>query len=398
MLGINKKEVFGYGLYDFANSAFILIFNAYAFPIFYKETVWSGYENGDFIWGISLSVSVIIAMIISPIIGKYSDKTNRTNVLRLSILLSILGMLVLILLPSTFKYLFSISFILTNAFFVASLSIYDSILPHISTKEERSKVSGFSWGLGYVGGILCLIIVLIAQKFLPEMVKLPFIITTVFYGLFSLIAIQSFPKTNFSDQSLLNTKLKDFVFPKSKHILFILLAVWLLNEGIDTIIFFTSLFGRETLLMDTTTLGMLLVLVQLIAFPATWYSGVLAKKRGHLRIINYSIIIWIIIVVATQFVTNIYHFAIISILTGLVIGTTQSLLRSYFSLLIPKEKSSFMFGFYTIFSRFATLIGPALFGLLAGLYNQKIAMLSILLPLLLGWYFLNKKPKKEVFN
>lgn len=395
MQGINKKTIIGYGLYDFANSAYVLIFNAYSFPIFFKEKVW-GVENGDFIWGISLSISVILAMLISPIVGLYSDNRNRSTSLRVNVVISLIGMIFLALFPVINKLLYSAFFVITNAVFIVSLSLYDSILPHISNEKDRSTVSGFSWGVGYAGGIICLIFVLLVQKAFPDYERLSFVITFIFYGVFSLLALRLFPKKYIDTGDNELPLLKNISALKYSSILFVLLAVWLINEGIDTIIFFTSLFGRETLQMEIFSLGIFLMIVQLVAFPATWYTGILAKKIGMLRVINYSMIVWVLIILGTQLVSNTYHFAIISILTGLVIGSTQSLLRSYFSVLIPKEKSSFLFGFYTIFSRFATLVGPSVFGLLAGMFNQKVAMLSILLPLILGWYFLNKSSKTKV--
>jgi len=155
------------------------------------------------------------------------------------------------------------------------------------------------------------------------------------------------------------------------------------------VLFFSALFGRETLELGIGTIGAVFVAVQLLAFPATWLVGRWAGRIGAARTILATVGLWCVLLVGLALATQVAHFVALSLTSALVIGSTQALMRAHYSALYPEETSGFAFGVYTLVSKSSTLVGPASFGLVAGLAgSQRVAVLTALLPLLVGgWLF-----------
>lgn len=379
---IDKKYIIGFGLYDFSNSAYILIFNAFLFPIYFREVVFLNDKNSDFYWGLSLSISILSAVLLSPFIGLVADRTNRKKILLYLILAVTIGMVFLSTLNSQNKLLYTLFFILTNMCYILSLSIYDSFLPYVSTTEKRALVSGFGWGLGYLGGILCFVLVLISKNF-GASYQSCFLITAIFYIIFSLLSISLLP--SIKGQPFNESFIEISKTILNRKILILLLAFFLINESIHTIIYFSSLYGRFTIGIEINEMGYILLGIQLIAFPSTWIIGLFASRKGEKRIINYTLVVWIIIIILIIMAKSFTDIIFVAILTGFVIGSTQALLRSYFSLKFLDKFSGFFFGFYSIVTRASSLLGPVIFGAISSLSgSQRLAALSILVPLVIG--------------
>jgi UMF1 family MFS transporter len=381
---IKDKKVLGFSLYDFSNSAYILIFNAYLFPVFFKEEIFKHSQSGDYYWGISVSASILIASIISPVIGHFADKNFRKNYLLISILAVFTGIFLLSVMNPLNNALFLGCFIFTNISYVVSLSLYDSILPHITTKENVSVVSSFAWGMGYLGGIICFVCILILQHVFNLSTQHCFLFTGIFYLFFSLFALTLLPSAQVN--TTLDSKFKLSTTKLfSKNIVVLLVSFWLINDATDTIINFASLYGRETLNIDVTKIGIALLVVQFLAFPATILMGFWAKRVGEKSIIIASLVVWLFISGSLILSTNMVLMMIIVFLTSFVIGTTSSLMRSYYSKFFERENSSFSFGIYSIITRASALLGPLVFGFISSkTQNQQIAMISIFVPLMCG--------------
>lgn len=381
---IKDKKILGFSLYDFSNSAYILIFNSYLFPIFFKEEVFNNSHLGDYYWGLSISVSVLLAVIISPIIGRFADHNFRKAYLITAILITFIGVLCLSTVNPIYKSFFIACFILTNISYIVSLSLYDSILPHITTKENVSLVSSFAWGMGYLGGVICFLVVFILQEKIGLSHQNGFLFTGVFYLIFSLMSLKLLPSKYINTKSNVSFKVSTLKL-LSKNIIILLIAFWLISDAIDTIIHFASLYGRETLNISTKKIGVLLLGLQIVAFPATIFMGYVAKKLGEKNVIIFSLIVWLFISGSLMISTNFTHMLIVIIVTAFVIGTTQSLMRSYYSRNLEKENSSFSFGVYSIVTRASALLGPLIFGIISSSSkDQQLAMISVFIPLLVG--------------
>jgi len=392
---IKNKGILGFALYDFANSAYILIFNAFLFPIFLREHVFRGDPKSDFYWGLSLSISIVIALLLSPFVGYIADRISRKLLMSCIVAGVSGGILTLSLGDSSAPFYYLGVFVFTNSLYVISLTLYDSYLPHVGrSQDEMPTVSAFAWGLGYMGGVLCLGLVLLVQGGSADPSKEGFIATTLFYTVFSAISLTLLPRQTTQRNSVgLWKTARVFV---TKNILILLISFWLINEAIDIIIYFTSLYAKETLHLGTETIGAFLIITQILAFPGTWLIGNLAAKRGQGKILKITLLLWILVVIWLVLSRTLTHFFLLALLTSLVIGSSQALMRSVFSSQFPKRVSGFSFGIYSIASRVTALFGPLIFGTISAVTgSQRIAMLAVIPFLLLGWFTFSRFQKSE---
>ena len=392
----NSKEVWGFSFYDFANSAYLLIFGTLLFPIFFKETLFVDNNTGDFYWGILISVSVLCSTLISPFIGYFSDIFNRKKLFSTVVFIVFLGatgVSFLVKTNETTPLIIGGLFIIMHTFYILSITLYDAYISYVSDRENRGLASAFSWGFGYIGGSICFIIIfLLAGKTIAPSFQ-SFIFTAVFYLFFSIISLLLLPKSGGSKQlRKIGYPLKEIINQKS---FVLLLSFWLINEAIVTITFFTALFGRGTLQLDISTIGILFLVVQLVAFPATWFMGYLSKKYSQEFIIKLTVIIWAIILIGLSVSQNLTHLIILSLISAFVIGSTQALMRAYYSSLYSKEISGSAFGIYSIITRSSAIAGPVIFGLISSVFqSQRLAIAVILIPLTFGYLLFNHHTKK----
>lgn len=381
------KRLVSWGMYDFANSAYVLIFNSYLFPLYFRSKVFPN-EEGPFLWGLAVSLSVILAVLVAPIVGYLADRWNRKLLFGSSIILAFGGMSCISLLPPTNSIAILITFLITNCAFIITLSVYDSFLPHLSSSKERDEFSGFGWGFGYLGGVLCFIGVFLIQKNTGDFSRLALGFTAVFFLFFSFLSFRLIPSTITKINKSIKAISKEYL---GKTILGLLIAFWLINDVIAVVIFFTAIFATETIGLSVQVVGGILLGVQILAFPATWGAGVLARKSGQLRVVLWSIALWALIILGLTFASTTLHVIFIAFLTSLVIGTTQALMRSIYSDLLPESISGFSFGLYAIASKSSAIIGPPVFGAIAVLSgSQRIAMAVMIIPLLVGAAILTK--------
>ena len=192
--GVSKKEAVSWALFDFANSSYSLLVMTFVFPLFFRDVIAGGGSAGDFWWGLTVSISILLGGILSPIVGAVADADGRRK--SKFILFSVLSMIGTIALYFTGSgsLLFGILlFVVMNVCFEVALSLYDSFLLHVSTTENSGRISGLGWGLGYVGGIVAMLLFrpLYSGGYvggLEERYLLTFPLTALFFFLFSLPA------------------------------------------------------------------------------------------------------------------------------------------------------------------------------------------------------------------
>ncbi len=381
-----NKLLKSWAYYDFANSSYVLIFQSFLLPVFFITILQSNYGYSNFSWGLANGISTLLGVILAIFGGQYADKNERIKVFKLLVALTFLSIVVFSF-SIAFAPVFSFYlFILCNTFFIATIAMSDSLLKFVSQESTLNEYSGFAWGWGYIGGILCLIIVMALQKFTGEFSLPVFLSVALFYIVFSNLAIRGIlnnsEKIEFnpqqSTQSLLN-------IPLSSKLL-LLIGYWLISESITVIILFYSIYASQELKLSTQLIGVTLLCVQIIGFFSTWYGGKLADKKGTINVLGISILIWIIIIILLITTNNYYSLSIIVFLTGLVIGNSQSLLRAQFTSFVEKYNIGFNFGLFALSTQAAVIIGPILHGFLSDKFDsQKKPMILLIIFLIIGF-------------
>ncbi len=389
----NKKEVISWAFYDFANSAYALLIISFVFPLFFREVISVG-ANADFWWGLAISISILIGGLASPIIGAIADHdTRRKRKFIIFALLSMIGTAGLYFTGPNMLLFALMLFIITNICFEIAVTLYDSFLFQVSTEETSGRISGLGWGLGYLGGIIAML----ALKPLYDagysnlaLYKLTFPLTALFFLVFALpsfIFIKEHKKV-IKQKSLISlvkigitntvNTLKDI--KKHKQIAWFLMGTYILNDALVTIFAFVPIYAKITLEMTFSEISILLLIVQLIGFPAAIFFGWLSDKKGSKRILLTTIVLWALIVLGISFAQSKPFFYFMAVLTGLVIGSSQAIARSWFSKIIPKEKMCEFFGFKGFASKVAATTGPLIFGIISSVTgNQRIAMASLVI-------------------
>jgi len=204
----------------------------------------------------------------------------------------------------------------------------------------------------------------------------------IFYLIFSIYALLGLKKVPLNEPVV--SEVTSPLSKSRKGMLF--LGYWLISECITVILLFFSIFGSQELHLSTAMLGAFLLLVQVIAFPATWYGGYLTKRFHPLSLLGVSIVCWGVTIGLLISQPSIWLLVLATIFAGLAVGNSQSFLRSQYSTLINKSESGLQFGMYSLVSEAAVFIGPILYGYASdSLHSQRIPLMILFLLMVIGY-------------
>jgi UMF1 family MFS transporter len=389
----DRKAIWGWALYDWANSAFATTVMAGFFPIFFKQ-FWSAGADVNVSTaqlGFGNSIASLMVALMAPILGAIADKGSAKK--KFLVFFAYLGVLMTaaLFLVQEGQWVWAIFiFAMGIIGFSGANVFYDSLLPGIVGEQKIDYVSGLGFSMGYLGGGLLFLInvlmTLMPQKFgLPDAeaaVRVSFLSVALWWGLFTLFTIFWVPEkkgasANSNGESIVAAGFRQFAgtFKKIRHlkvVFLFLLAYWFYIDGVDTIIRMAVDYGLS-LGFESTDLIVALLIVQFVGFPAALVFGKLGECWGVRKSIYLAIAIYMGITVWGTMMTDKMEFYILAVVIGLVQGGIQALSRSYYSRLIPKNKAAEYYGFYNMLGKFAVILGPVLMGLV-GLIAKRILM------------------------
>lgn len=391
-----KKRIFVWTLFDFANTSFSIIVVTFLYAVFFKKVVTGGESIGDFYWSISTSISMIITAIISPVLGAIADySTGKKKFLLFFTLLCIIATAFLYFVSEGSIFWGMLIFIIANIGFEAGLVFYDSFLPEITSPKNFGRVSGYGFAMGYIGSLVTLAIIFPFIQ--AEMIKETFPVSALFFLLFSLPIFfllkekrvkreveGSYIRVGFSRVFNTITHLKNY-----KNLAVFLLAYFFYIEGVNTVIFFSGNYASTTLNFSETDLLIFFLTVQTTAILGSVLLGIVADSFGQRNTIIITLIMWLITIIMAYLVTDKTSFYIVGLLAGASMGSCQSTSRSLMSKLTPYEKKTEFFGFYSFFGKSSAVIGPLVFGYISYITNnQRLAILSVAFFFLVGMIIL----------
>lgn len=400
----SRGQILSWTLFDFANTAFYVLILTVGYPLYFKKIVAGGSTQGDALWGISFSVSMLFVALLSPILGAAADYgVGKKRFLGLFTALCVVSTAGLFFVEESMIVAGMALLILANIGFEAGLVFYDSFLPEITTERSYGRVSGYGFAMGYVGSLLTLIIALPLYQggFEPEnlpSVRLSFLLAAAMFLVFSLPLFLFVPDRQRSAPLKFDFLLIGFrrvrstfrEFARYKSVARFLLAYFLYIDAVNTIIVFSSIFADETLKLGVEEIILFFAIVQTSAVAGSLLFGVLADKIGHKRSLVISLFLWLVILVLAYFVMDKMAFFGVGVLAGIALGSSQSASRSLMSSLVPPEKKTEFFGFYSFFGKASAIIGPALFGVVSSNVNQRAALLAVSVLLIAGLILLRR--------
>ncbi len=409
--GHNRSQIFVWTLFDFANTSFSVMIVAVGYSLYFKEIVAGGSGRGDLLWGIAVSISMLLTAIIAPVLGAAADFSSRRKRFLFGFtLVSIIATALLYFVDAGMVALGTILFILANIGFEGGLVFYDAFLPGLTTERSYGRVSGYGFAMGYVGSLFTLLIAmpLYAGGFAVENlfnVKLSFVIAAGIFLLFSapLFIFLRDHKTKFEYKvSYVKAgiqRVQDTIhhLKNYRNVSRFLLAFFIYNDGILTVISFASIFATQTLHFSLQEVIVLFAVVQASGIVGSLFFGIITDKIGAKRTIAINLILWIIIVAAAYFVDTKEMFYVIGAIAGSSMGASQAASRSLMAQLTPKEREAEFFGFYDgLCGKASAVVGTFLFGLISYITgNQRVSVLTIGIFFVVGLILLERVNDKE---
>ncbi len=379
--GFSKIE-WSWMLVDWANSSFATVCMAAVLPVYYKTVAASGIPNtlSTAYWAYANFIAAFVVAFSFPILGAIADESSRRKIF--FTIFTFLGVLATFFIAFTGKgdYLWvAFLYILATIGFAGSEVFYNSFLPLITPFEKRDKLSSYGYALGYLGGGILLaldVAMILSPKTFGfsstlSATKFSFITVSVWWFLFTLPFIFTIRDNTYGESALISIKekVKDFLSIfleaiKEPEVLKFLLAFWLYNDGVVTIIKMATAYGVE-IGIQSKDLIVAILITQFVGIPFTMLFGNITRTLKTKYAILIALFVYTGITVWGAFMHSALEFYILAILVGTVQGGVQSLSRSLYSRLIPQKKSAQFYGLYALSSKFSTILGPLLFGLVA---------------------------------
>ena len=394
--------------YDAGNSAFATTVVAAFFPIFYLE-FWASnlpkIEASIYLnWTLVIcNVSILLS---GPVIGAITDINQSTKKSLTIFTITSVFFVGLLYFLSVGSWIYALVFFgIANYCFCVAQIPYDKILTKISTPEKFSIISNQGYAWGYAGGGL-LFIVNALMSIYPtsfglasqsDAIRVSFLMVSIWWLLFLIPLLLNFQETRYHHKSkdIVLSSLKNIVTTlksvyQYKNAFLFLIAFFLFIDGAHTVIYLASTFALN-LGLETSSIIQALILVQLVAFPATLIWGYVANRFGDKLVLYITISSYIFIIIYSTTLSSALEFYLLAAWVGCVQGGIQGSSRGYFGKLIPKEKAGEFFGLYNVMGRAGAILGPLLVGSLLTLYgNVRIALLPIAILFIIGGLLLTR--------
>ncbi|NJM05352.1 MFS transporter [Candidatus Gracilibacteria bacterium] len=417
----DRREQLGWYVYDWANSAFSTTVVTVFLGPYLTSVAETAANGGDFVYplGIAIntdaffplmvSLSVFLQIFVLPVLGAIADYSNRKKqFMGFFAYLGAFATMGLYFVTGGNYLLGGALFLLANLAFGASIVFYNAFLPEIASADRRDAVSSQGWATGYLGGGLLLLANLVLFNNRDALgiptdlaVRISLVSGGLWWAVFTIIpllairrraAIKGLPPgeryLTVGFKQLAHTIRQIGKYPQT---LLFLAAYLLYNDGIQAVIALSSQFGVEELRLDQSILIGAILMIQFVAFFGALGFGWLAQRIGAKRAILGSLVIWGGTVTYAYFMPAeqpALFFALGAVI-AIVLGGSQALSRSVFSLMIPKGQEAEYFSLYEISERGTSWLAPLFFALAIQFTNSyRIAIVSLIIFFILGFCLL----------
>jgi len=399
----NRKEVLAWSFYDFANQPFTTIIVTFIYSAFFVKVIAPNPQIGTVMWANAIAITAIIVSILSPILGAIADNGGYRKFFLISFTAICSVFSILLYFPEAGDVFWALLlFIIANIAFEMGTVFCNSYLPDLSNKENRGRISGFSWGLGFVGGLLALFLSLFLFDINnPEELRKINVLVGIWFAIFSIPTFlflkdrhkDKLTKKHISDSfSTIRKTFNSITY--YKQISQFLIARLFFNDGLITIFALGGIYAVGTIKFTFEEVMLLGIVLNIAAGLGSFLFGYLEDKIGAKRVINISLIVLIIATLIAYFAPETKApkemFWIAGTLIGLMVGPNQSCSRSLMAQFTPKEKQNEFFGFFALTGKATSFLGPLLFGIITNYYSQQIALWVVIVLFLVGLLLFNR--------
>ncbi|NNJ12479.1 MFS transporter [Chloroflexales bacterium ZM16-3] len=419
----NRREQIGWYFYDWANSAFSTTVVTVFLGPYLSSVAEAAADAQGMVYPLGIpvasgsffpymvSLSVLLQVLFLPILGAIADYTQiKKQLLGLFAYIGAFATMGLFFLEGSNYLLGGGLFLVANLAFGASIVFYNAYLPDIASPDRRDAVSSQGWALGYLGGGLLLVLNLILFNSRDALgiptnlaVRICLASAGVWWAIFTIIPlltlrVRASAKALPSGERYLTVGFSQLghTFSQMRHYpqtITFLVAYLLYNDGIQAVIALASVFGAEELNIPQSYLILTILIVQFVAFGGALAFGWLARRVGSKRAIMISLVIWVGAVIFSYVMpaNNVPLFFVLGAIIAVVLGGSQALSRSVFSLMIPAGQEAEYFSLYEVSERGTSWLAPLLFGLaLQFTGSYRIAIVSLMVFFIVGLAILTR--------
>lgn len=414
----DRRQIFGWAMYDWANSAYITTVTVAVLPIFFTNVVVGpeGFRIGGFtirasiLWGWMIGVASLISFVVAPFLGAISDfSATKKKFLMVFCYIGSISAILLYTAGEGDVIRTMIIFLVAQVGFVSGNVFYDAFLPQIASEDRIDWVSGLGFAWGYIGGGLQFALSIALISFhgffgISQITasRIAMASAGIWWGAFAIVTFSTLRESSVAmpmparyrgmnrivavirigiDRTLSTAR----HVGRFKHLVLFLVSFMIYNNGIQSVITLATAYGSDELKFSPTDLMLTLLIIQFVAFFGSLMFGKLAQRLSAKTALLITLLLWSGVIIYAYFMTRPLEYYILGIVVGLSMGGSQALSRSLYGSMIPVEASAEFYGFYSVFSKFSAILGPftfALFGMVTG--SLRLALLSLIVFFILG--------------
>lgn len=405
-----SRKIWAWALYDFANSSFTTLVVTFVYAAYFTQAIAPDPISGTTLWSRAVTASGLVVAFLSPYLGALADQGGYRKRLLLAVTVLCVLCTAALYFPQSGQVRAALAlFIIANVAFELSNVFYNAFLPDIALPERIGRVSGYGWALGYVGGLLCLVIALVAL-IQPEEPLLGFsregqanvratnLLVALWYGLFSLPLFLWVPELRAIARvevwTIFRKATRQLVqtyreVRRYRQVVRLLLARLLYNDGLLTIFSFGGIYAAGTFGFAVDELIAFGIVINVAAALGAWLFGFVDDWLGGKRTLMISLVGLSAASLLAVLTTSRTLFWMAALLIGICAGPNQSASRSLLGRFTPLHKRNEFYGFFAFSGKATAFLGPLLLGLFtdwAG--SQRVGVSSVLLFFLAGMLLL----------
>lgn len=402
--GVRKREVFGWAMYDFANSGYTTVVLTAVFAAYFVGAVAGGAAWATFAWTLALSVSNAVVMLTMPVIGAWADRHGaKKRLLLIATVGCVIATAALSLVGPGAVALGVLLVILSNVFFAWGESLSAAFLPELARPEAMGKVSGWGWSFGYLGGMLALGLSLAyvlwaqaqgqkAESFVP----VTMLITAVIFGLAAMVTFsllrERTPASAANEKTAgLGESLRQLLasFRRARayrDFMWLLGCAVAYQGGVAVTIALAAIYAEQVIGFVQQETMVLIFVLNIAAALGAFAFGYGQDRLGHKRALGITLVGWMVTCIIAALTTTKGGFWYAAVIAGLCMGSSQSAGRAMAGILAPTSQLAEFYGLWTFATRLASILGPLSYGLITWVTggNHRIAIASTALLFLIG--------------
>jgi MFS transporter, UMF1 family len=384
---VRKREIFGWCCYDFANSAFITVVVTVVYGPYFTGVVAAGWAGANTLWSVILAASQVVVMVFGPALGVLADVTGSKKKFLLSMMWVCSAATAALWLtgPGTVALAAGLVIVAYAAFSFGE-NFCASFLSELSTPANCGRISGYGWSFGYLGGLGALGLAMLVLSVSPDGVRWVFVVTALFMVVATLPVLlllreRKQPESHVARwwqlgwESVLRAA-RDL--PQHRDLLRFFWAFLLYMSGLGAVVAFAAIYSVEVLGFTTGENLVLFASLQISSALGALAFGWWQDRAGSVNMLTAALLLWCLVAVGAYFCQTKEMFFLVGNVAGLAIGSCQAGSRAVVSLLSPRERAAEFFGFWGVFGKLAAVVGPLFMGVLADVFDLRVAVLSTL--------------------